>query len=117
MLAKPAFLLRSLFVAASLASLVACSFEGQPTEEEKGSSSALHKEHASDAGTSKGHKGADGGTVDPGADGGIDESSDAGAGWGTDASVDNGTDAGVPGDDDDDSWGTDAGAGWGTDAG
>jgi hypothetical protein len=122
MFAKPAFLLRSLFVAATLASLVACSFDGQQPEEEKGSSSALHKGHSSaDAGSSKGGKnqGADAGAYDDsdasadvdagpwsGADAGADDDDDVDAGWGGD-------------DDDDGHLGLDdAGAGhWGTDAG
>jgi hypothetical protein len=123
MFAKPAFLLRSLFVAATLASLVACSFDGQQPEDEKGSTSALHTGHSSaDAGSSKGGKstGADAGAYDDNdasadVDAGPWSGADAGAGWGDDDDVD----AGWDGDDDDGHLGLDdAGAGhWGTDAG
>lgn len=73
--AKPAFLLRSLFVATALASVVACSFEEQP-DTEKGASSALHKKGSHSA-VDSGVGDDDGGTygVDSGVgvnDGGTD---------------------------------------------
>lgn len=97
MLAKSAFVLRSLVVASFLGGLVACTFDQPSTDEnEKASSSAIHagKNKSADGGASKG------------ADGGVDDSdagpydADGGAGW----------DGGYEGDDDDD-LGADAGAG------
>lgn len=118
MFAKPAFLLRSLFAAAVVSSLVACTFDGAPGEDEKGSTSALHRRGSDvdasaddDAGPAP-TKGHDGGAYDSDAsvdlDGGAYDP-DASWGWGDDDDADGGAW--------DDSWDTDAGAGWGSDAG
>jgi hypothetical protein len=110
---QTAFVLRSLFVAALLGSLVACTFEGAPGSEPQGeTTSRSEKGRATDGGSAGNDSGVpvrDGGSHDDsdaavwvdagpwgGNDASVDESSDAGV-WdnGADASADEGSDAGV----------------------
>lgn len=116
---KPAALVRSLFVAATLASLVACTFDDQTPEEEKGSSSALHGKRGADASADDDNSADASAPVKGHHDGGVSPGADGGTGWGdADGGVgDDDVDGGAWGDDDDDSWGADGGTAWGTDAG